>query len=93
MGIIGHLERNNKFIQHYSATVLSEVECCFYSCRNHLRKYWKFPDLENQIGEEHLKDFGDVGTKDDEFGISKCPWKDSRCFIVDYRSVQLFTDP
>ena len=55
-GIIGHRERNNKFIQHYSATALSEVECCFIPAESFKEILKNSPDLENQIGEEHLKD-------------------------------------
>jgi CRP-like cAMP-binding protein len=56
MEVLSVIERNNKFIQHYSATALSEVECCFIPAESFKEILKNSPDLENQIGEEHLKD-------------------------------------
>jgi CRP-like cAMP-binding protein len=38
MEVLSVIERNNKFIQHYSATALSEVECCFIPAES-FKKY------------------------------------------------------
>ncbi|MBS1640255.1 MAG: Crp/Fnr family transcriptional regulator [Bacteroidetes bacterium] len=55
-GIVGHRGSDNKSIQNYTVTALSEVICCFISTTLFKKILQGAADLEKQLSEEYLND-------------------------------------